>query len=441
MPRDTRAEIEQQVLGMMVGYGSDEARYEIAARLTPEHFTFIGNRPIFEAICGFASRGESLDGSILMNHMATHGYKDFAVQAALLQDAYTPLSRHWESVCEQLEEMHRRSQLRALGIWLSEQGEASPSEEVLAAAEARLSAVQALAKSDESTSVGDIAEECYEIAMKRSEQGGVEVIGAKTGYVLLDRCLLGVQPEKLYVVAARPMVGKSALMVSMALRLAHRGSPQAIISCEMSRRELGWRLLSIESGIPKSAIKRGALHPEAKAAVEDAKNRLRGLKLDIWAKAGARPAEVRSRCRRLKGSMGLEAVWCDYIGIMRPDAGKAYGSREQEVASMSGALKGIASDLKIAVFCLSQLNRNTEHRKSSEPVLSDLRESGAIEQDADAVIFLHREVSKEESDVPSKADLIVAKHRDGPVGSFPMMYIPTRTEYAEMAEVEDAFSR
>lgn len=265
--------------------------------------------------------------------------------------------------------------------------------------------------------------------------------GVPTGFNDLDKLTLGWQPSDLVIIAARPAMGKTAFVLSMARNMAidfHRGV--AIFSLEMSSVQLITRLIVSESGIGSSTIKSGRLTPEEWAHLEKSIVPLQDAPLYIDDTPALSIFEFRSKARRLKVQYDIQLIIIDYLQLMT--AGMKLGSREQEVSTISRSLKQLAKELDIPIVALSQLNRKLEDRgnKDKRPQLSDLRESGAIEQDADIVCFIHRpeyyahsSTDENGNDIRGKAEFILAKHRSGSVGTVDLRF---RNEYVRFENWE-----
>lgn len=256
--------------------------------------------------------------------------------------------------------------------------------------------------------------------------------GILTGITRFDNMTNGLHGGELIVLAARPGVGKSTLAMNIAQNVAEHGKTVAVYSLEMSNQQLVERLLSSMSGVPLKYIKNGQL-PNAESDIAKlavAQNKI-CAQMQLYGNdyANIRPSEISSQCRRLKAMHGLDMIVVDYIQLMNSDSKDSNQGRQQEVAAITRALKLIAKELNVPVIALSQLKREAEIRNikgdksggSSEPVLSDLRESGAIEQDADIVLFIHKE--QDATSGSDKHSLIVAKHRNGELGNIPIFLV------------------
>jgi len=248
--------------------------------------------------------------------------------------------------------------------------------------------------------------------------------GVMTTYRDLDNILNGVHNSDLMILAARPAVGKTSFAMNLVEHIALQGKSCAVFSLEMGREQLGQRLVCSVAGVSMSNAMKGKLNKTEWLKIAKAREKLSGVKIFIDDSAMITPREMLSKCRRLKNRFGLDFVMVDYIQLMSPDKSKNSDSRQNEVSEISRNLKIMAKELNVPVLALSQLSRSVESR-GGRPQLSDLRESGAIEQDADIVMFIHRpdkgaNVSEKDIDEgkvkKNVAEIIIAKHRNGPTG-------------------------
>ena len=272
----------------------------------------------------------------------------------------------------------------------------------------------------------------------RAKAGLSHVTGVPTGLPGLDDQTLGLQPGTLCILAARPSVGKTALALNIAAHAATKGEKKVVFfSLEMPSDQLALRLLSSEAKLDSERVSKGKLaqHDWDRIMVQGEK--LMGAPIWFDDSFMLSPVELRSKCRKLKRESGLDLVVVDYLQLMHAPSDRASQSREQEIATISRSLKALAKELQVPVVALSQLNRAVEKRKGERPMLADLRESGAIEQDADVVMFLHRPEPEAEggqdainSDVQD-IELILAKHRQGPTGLMSLVFFRKHTFFAE----------
>ncbi len=261
---------------------------------------------------------------------------------------------------------------------------------------------------------------------------GVEITGIPTEFAELDRLTSGLQPGDLVIIAGRPSMGKTAFALNIALNIARRHQSVAFFSLEMSAQQLLQRILAISTQIELGKIRRAQLAPEEWEKISVTVSQLASLPLFIDDTAGLSVHEIRANCRELQRSHPLSAVFVDYLQLLR--AGGRYENRQQEVTAISRNLKELAKELHVPVIALSQLSRNPDRREDSRPQLSDLRESGSIEQDADVVIFIYRdEFYNPETKFRNIAEIIIAKQRNGPTDT---VYLHFQRDYQRFVNID-----
>ncbi len=259
------------------------------------------------------------------------------------------------------------------------------------------------------------------------------VTGIATGFLDLDYKTAGFQPSDLILVAARPSMGKTAFILNVAEYVAFKQNKTvAIFSLEMSRDQLVNRLFSMEARVDSQHIRTGNLSDDEWDSLIESAGMIGKSHLIIDDTPGISIPELRSKCRRYKVEHGLEMVIIDYLQLMS-GSGRRTDSRQQEISDISRALKALARELQVPIVALSQLNRTVEQRPDHRPMLSDLRESGAIEQDADVVMFLYRdEYYNADSEKKGIAEVIIAKQRNGPIGTVELVWLPDFTKFANL---------
>ncbi len=281
-------------------------------------------------------------------------------------------------------------------------------------------------------SIGTLTEQIFKIATERTDQN-TSVTGIPTDYKDLDHLTAGLQPSDLIILAARPAMGKTAFALNLAMRTAvNHNTPVAIFSLEMSSLSLAERMLSLWAQVNLTRLKRGQLDDEDWAKLHNAASQLDSAPIYIDDSAELTPLTLRAKCRRLKSKHGLKFVIVDYLQLM---SSNRKDSRELEISDISRNLKVLAKELQIPVLALSQLNRKVEERSDKRPMLSDLRESGAIEQDADIIMFIHREdaYNKDKTkEMTNIAEIIIGKHRNGPTGIVELAYQPQFTAFQNL---------
>lgn len=258
------------------------------------------------------------------------------------------------------------------------------------------------------------------------------VTGIPTGFIDLDYKTSGFQPSDLILIAARPSMGKTAFVLNIAQYMAfHNDVTVAVFSLEMSKEQLVNRLLSLESKVDSQAIRTGNLSDDDWAKLIEGAGTIGKSNLIIDDTPGISISDLRSKCRKYKLENNLGIVMIDYLQLMT--GSKKTDSRQQEISDISRSLKELARELNVPVVALSQLSRAVEQRPEHRPMLSDLRESGAIEQDADVVMFLYRDdYYNKDSDMKGIAEVIIAKQRNGPIGTVNLVWLPNYTKFANI---------
>ncbi|MBP3385044.1 MAG: replicative DNA helicase [Firmicutes bacterium] len=283
--------------------------------------------------------------------------------------------------------------------------------------------------------IKDVLLENINIIDKMSQLEG-NLTGLTTGFRDLDQLTSGLHRSDLIILAARPAMGKTAFALSVAQGAAIKGSASVMIfSMEMSKEQLGQRLLSMESRIEMQSLKTGKLERRDWDQINMALDSLSKASIHIDDTPGISIMEMKNKCRRLKAEKGLDLIVIDYLQLMSIE-GKKTENRQQEISTLSRNLKLLARELDCPVIVLSQLSRAVEQRPNKRPMLSDLRESGSIEQDADIVIFLYRdEYYNPDTDKPGECEVIVAKHRSGPTGTVDVTWLGKYTRFADKSSV------
>lgn len=420
-------EAERAVLG---GILVDNDRFEQAAAvLTGEMFFRVAHRRIWAALAALSARQSVLDLVTLREALERSGELedvDGPAYLASLIDGVprsTNVPHYAQIVCE----LHTRRALIQQAARLMEAAAHDDAEAgaLLDAGVAGLMALSAQASPGDLVDGPRLASEAMawlEDVQQRRGQGSVS--GTTTGIRELDDMTDGLQPGDLIVLAARPSQGKSALALQLALAA---DGPCAFFSLEMSRAQLAARALATLGRVDGWAMRRGYLGREEQARVARAMDILAESGLSIDDTSAQTVPQIRAKARRWQVSRGgLRLVVVDYIQLLKP-ATKS-GNREQDVAEMSRGLKALARDLQVPVLALAQLNRAVEQQRDREPTLANLRESGALEQDADAVWFLHRPDGQSVA-VEGPAKIIIAKHRNGPVGAVEVTWAPSCTRF------------
>lgn len=259
------------------------------------------------------------------------------------------------------------------------------------------------------------------------------ITGVPTGFVDLDYRTAGLQPSDLILIAARPSMGKTAFVLNVIDYVGVRKKlPCMIFSLEMSKEQLVNRMLAMESLIDADKLRKGTLTDEDWGTLVEAIDKVSGSNIIIDDTPGISITELRSKCRKMKLEHGLSLIIIDYLQLMSGSS-KGNESRQQEISEISRSLKALAREMEAPVIALSQLSRACETRQDHRPMLSDLRESGAIEQDADVVMFLYRDdYYNKDSEHPNEAEVIIAKQRNGPIGTVNLLWKPETTRFVNM---------
>jgi replicative DNA helicase len=287
-----------------------------------------------------------------------------------------------------------------------------------------------------------LTKDAIERILSMSSRDSDGITGVPSGFTQLDQLLSGFQPSDLVIVAARPSMGKTAFALTIAREAARRGKAVGVFSLEMSAQQLVLRLISADAQVGLQALRSGRLSGNEMHEIVTRIDDLMNAKIFIDDSAALSPVEFRAKCRRMKVEHGIDMVMVDYLQLMH--APKAE-SREREISTISHALKAVAKELNIPVIALSQLNRTLEARSDKRPMLSDLRESGSIEQDADVVMFIHRpEYYKimtfdDGRSTENIAEIIVGKQRNGPTGDVRLFYQKELAAFHDLTYHRDAF--
>ncbi len=271
--------------------------------------------------------------------------------------------------------------------------------------------------------------------IERASKNKGAVTGIPTGFIDLDYKLSGLQPSDLVLIAARPSMGKTAFVLNIAQYVAFKKEKGvAVFSLEMSKEQLVNRLFSLESQVDSQAIRTGNLKDSDWEKLIEGAGIIGKSKLIIDDTPGISVSELRSKCRKYKLEHDVQLIIIDYLQLMTGSVGKRPESRQQEISEISRSLKALARELNVPVVALSQLSRAVESRPDKRPMLSDLRESGAIEQDADVVMFIYRdEYYNKDSEYKKQAEIIIAKQRNGPVGTVNLAWLADYTKFANLS--------
>lgn len=426
---------EQAVLGSILI--DNDVLGKVAAILKPSDFFRERYGWVFQSMLDLHGRHEPVDFVTLQMELERQGkLADLGGPAALTNLlSVSPTSFYAEHYAKIVQEMARRRHLISVAGKIAEL--AYDNEQEIGGI---MDEVQAMALAAGETTirkglrqVRDATKRVVDKINYLASNPG-ELMGVPTGFAMLDRILGGFQKSDLIVLAARPGIGKSALAFTMAHSAAKRhGKRVAIFSLEMSDEQFVQRLLSQTSGIDSHQLRTGNIHENDWALLMEAANELSQLPLYIDDTGAVSIAHIRSECRRMAVEGGIDMIIVDYMQLMSGIPGKKNENRQQEISAISASLKALARELNVPVLALSQLSRAVESRNDKRPMLSDLRESGAIEQDSDVVLFIYREdYYNEDTDRANIADVIVSKHRHGATGTVSLFFRKELTQFREL---------
>jgi replicative DNA helicase len=432
-PQDLAA--EQSALGSMLL--SKDAIADCAEVVRPQDFYRPAHEAIHEAVIDLYSRGEPVDAITVSDELTKRGDLTRVGGTAYLHQLISsvPTAANASYYAQIVAERAVLRRLVEAGTRIVQMGYAQGAgdvEDIVNLAQAEVYGVAEKRGGEDYTILGELLEPTMDEIEHAAGSSG-EMIGVPTGFTDLDELTNGLHAGQMVIVAARPAVGKSTFALDIARAAAIKSNlPSVIFSLEMSRTEITMRLLSAESQIALQHMRKGSLRDADWTRIAETQGRIHGAPLFIDDSPNMSLMEIRAKCRRLKQRHNLKLVIVDYLQLM--SSGKRVESRQQEVAEFSRALKLLAKELELPVIALSQLNRGPEQRTDKKPQMSDLRESGSIEQDADVVILLHREsLYERESPREGEADVIVAKHRNGPTGTITVAFQGHYSRFTNMA--------
>ncbi len=435
---------EQAVLGGLML--APDALDKVADRLAEQDFYRKDHRLIWRAINELANKGMPCDAVTLGDWFESNGLAEMVGGAGYLIELAnsTPSAANIAAYAEIVREKSVMRQLIDAGTSITEDGyrpEGRSVQEVLENAEQRVFHIAesgARGKKD-SVSMREAVKDAFRLLTERYENRG-QLTGVTTGFTDLDNLTSGLQPSDLIIVAARPSMGNTALSVNMAEYAALKTRKAvAIFSMEMSASQLAFRLISSLGRINQQHLRTGDLAEEEWPRVTNAITLLSEAKIFIDDTPALSPGELRARARRLKREHDLGLIVIDYLQLMQVPGNTE--NRATEISEISRSLKALAKELNIPVIALSQLNRSLEQRTDKRPVMSDLRESGAIEQDADVILFIYREeVYDKESPRKGTAEIIIGKQRNGPIGSVTLAFLGEYTKFENFASGDYAGS-
>ena len=427
-------EAEQSVLGAMML--SKDAMADVIETVRADDFYKPAHETIFDVTVKLYNSGNPVDaltvsaelqrdGSISRIGGAEYLHTLIAmVPSAASAGYYARLVRE-QSILRKLVEAGTR--IASMGY----EADGSQVDDIVDSAQSEIFAVTERRNSEDYLPIGDVMERTIDEIEASSARDG-SMLGIPTGFRELDELTGGFQKGQMVVIAARPAIGKSTLGLDICRAAAiGAGKASVIFSLEMSREEITKRLLSAESNVKLSKLTKGPMGPNDWERLAQTAATISKAPLFIDDSPNMSLMEIRAKCRRLKQQHDLQLVVIDYLQLM--SSGRKVESRQQEVSEFSRALKLLAKEIEVPVIAISQLNRGAEQRGDKKPMLSDMRESGSIEQDADIVILLHREDAYDRDNRPGEADFIIAKHRSGPTDVIAVAFRKDFAHFADMA--------
>jgi replicative DNA helicase len=392
---------------------------------------------IFDAVSSLFARGEPADAVSVAEELRRQGVLEEIGGAAILGSlqSNTPAISSATRYARIVEENALLRRLIGAANEIAEIGYGLP-DDVTAAIDQAESMVYEVAERRSSDSVvllNHLLGRTFD-ELERLYERGESITGVATGYRDIDEQLSGLQPSNLVVVGARPSMGKTAFALGLASHAAMQGTPVLFFSLEMGHLEIAQRVLCAEARVDATRLRNGRLLDSDWGKISSAIGRIGTAKLYVDDNPNVTVMDIRAKARRMRSREGLGLVVVDYLQLMRSPSGAE--NRQVEISEISRGLKILARELRIPVVALSQLSRALETRSDKRPVLADLRESGAIEQDADVVMFIYRDdVHNPDSQAKGTAEINIAKHRNGPIGSATLAFVSTYARFANMAKV------
>ncbi len=427
---------ERSVLGAMM---QDHEALSLAIEaLRAEDFYHPANRELFDAMHRLQSAGQPVDIVTVDEELTRRGTLEGVggIQYVVDISRYVPTTANARAYIQIVAEKATLRRLIHAGdeIVQASYAQQEPLADILGRAEKSIFDI-VMRRTEGSTLVhiADILPDTYQRIETLSRLKGA-IDGVPTGFVDLDNLLTGLHGGELVLVGARPSMGKTSFAMNvLSYASVMAGKTVAAFSLEMPRDQLAMRLLCADARVDMQSVRHGTLRDEDWLSLSRALGPIAAANLYIDDTSGITPSQLRSRCRRLKIERGLDLVMVDYIQLMASD-GRAE-NRQNEVSEISRALKGIAKELNVPVMALAQLSRAGAQRSDKRPILSDLRDSGAIEQDADVVMFLHREEYYDpNTEDKNIAEVIVAKQRNGPLGTIKLAWLGQYTRFASLQQ-------
>ena len=433
-------EAEQAVLGAMLI--SKEAIAEAAQTLEPEDFYREAHRIVFEAMLDLSYKNQAVDNLTVVEQLNKTNQLEkvggIALVTALANTVPTAANVGFYAKIVKEKALMRHLINTSTAIAAMGYEDAEDPDAIIDKAGKMILEVASNRKTGDFTPIKKIVIDTFSrIEGLYESKGGLT--GLPTGFKDLDKLTAGLQPSDLILVAARPSMGKTAFTLNIAAHVAVKeNKPVAFFSLEMSKEQLMQRLLCAEGLIESQRLRVGDLDEQDWQRLIAAADKFSKAPLFIDDTPGITIMELRSKARRLQQEKGLSLVLIDYLQLMQGRSSRSNDSRQQEISEISRSLKSLARELNVPVIALSQLSRSVESRQIKKPMLSDLRESGSLEQDADIVMFLYREdYYNTETENKNITDVIVAKHRNGPVDTIQLFFHKEFTKFADLLRSAD----
>lgn len=430
-------EAEQAVLGGLMLSG--EAWDKVADKLTEEDFYRRDHQLIFRAIGQLAEKGQPCDAVTLGEWFDSQGESELVGEGAYIVElaSTTPSAANIAAYAEIVREKSVLRQLIDIGTNIANDGyqpAGRPARELLEVAEQQVFRIAEAGSRGRQgfQSMRAAVKDAFRLLQERYQNQG-KITGLPSGFIDFDEHTAGLQPSDLIILAARPAMGKTSFALNVAEYAALKTKkPAAVFSMEMSASQLAFRLISSLGRVNQQALRTGQLEDEDWSRVTHAITMLSEAKIFIDDTPALSPTELRARCRRLAREHGLGLIVIDYLQLMQVPGNRE--NRATEISEISRSLKALAKELNVPVIALSQLNRSLESRTDKRPVMADLRESGAIEQDADMIVFIYRdEYYHPESGEKGVAEIIIGKHRHGPTGTVKLAFHGKYTRFDNLA--------
>ena len=430
-PHDENAEMA--VLGGMLM--SKDAVGEVSQNISENDFYLPKHQTIYRAIIDLFASSEPADTVTVANALMRDDQLEKVGGADYLHSlvASVPTAANAAYYAEIVRQRSILRNVISAGTKIAQMGysaEGSQAEDIVNLAQSEVYEMSTGNARQDYAPISEVVRDSLE--MLEEMQNGEKQTGVPTGFADIDDLTMGLQPGQMIVVAGRPAMGKSTLGVDFARAAAIKHKmTNVIFSLEMSKNELAQRIISAQTDINLSDLRHvDQINQEKWAVLNRFMDEMKDAPLFIDDSPNMSLMEIRAKCRQLKQSDDLKLVVIDYLQLM--SSGRAVESRQQEVSEFSRALKLMAKELEVPVVALSQLNRGSEIRGDHKPMLSDLRESGSIEQDADVVFLVHRPDVYNNEDRPGEADIIMAKHRNGPTATFALSFLGAKSHFADM---------